>query len=104
MKSIVGDLRRQPSCNRRFIKLLNKSSGPYARRFEAHPSGAFRQISLKVDPLTCGVRIRLRAHGRHSVAQTSLQAAERLPFETVDGIAGRMRLRNRVTAEALACK
>ena len=36
----------------------------------------------------------------HAVAQPPLQRAERLPFQPVDRIAGRMRLRDRVPASS----
>src|SRR4029077_2566233 len=46
--------------------------------------------------------VRLRANPDQTVAQPPLERAETLPFEPVDWIAGRMRLRDRVAGQTLA--
>ena len=71
-------------------------------RLHRHAAGARHQERLQRHGFVGAGRIGLGAHADHAVAQAPRQRAERLPFEAIDRIAGRMRLRDQGAGEALA--
>src|SRR5215211_966923 len=75
---------------------------PHRRRFHCQSAGAPHEIELERDILRCPVGVRFGAHPDHAVAQAALQRAERLSFQAVERIAGRMTLRDRIAGQALA--
>src|SRR5262249_11677612 len=76
--------------------------GPHARRLDGHAAGALQQEKLGRDVFGRAEFERLGPHADDAVAQAALQRAEALPFEPVDRVAGRMRLRHDVAGKLLA--
>src|SRR3954469_3729576 len=76
-------------------------SGPHRWRLHRHFSRARHQIELELDEFRRAVVVSLGAYAADATAQAPLQRAERLPFEPVKRIAGRVALRNRRTGKAL---
>src|SRR6516225_2931294 len=70
--------------------------------FERHAAGARHQVELKCHSFGRAVIEGLGAHPGHAVAQPALQRAEALPFEAVDRMTRRVRLRDHRTGEKLA--
>ena len=60
------------------------------------------EIQLELGQLDRAERIRIGAHAGQAIAQASLQRSHRLPFETVDRVAHRMRLRDHAARELFA--
>ena len=86
------------------LRLTRISSGlrPHRRRFDLEAAGAPHQVELELDVLRRPVGIGLRPHSDHAVAQPPLQRAEALPFQPIERIAVRVRLRDRRGGEFLA--
>ena len=74
----------------------------YGRRFYRHAAGTPHQIKFQVDVFRSAIFVVFRAHPDHTVAKSPLQRTEALPFQSIDRIAGRMRLRNKIASEPLA--
>ena len=72
-----------------------RKSRPHRRRLHRHARGPLRQVQLQLHQLRRAGRERLGAHAGHAAAQAPLQRAQALPFEPVDRVAGRVRLRDR---------
>ena len=79
-----------------------RSSRADGGRLELHAARAPHQVELELDEARRAVGVGLGAHADDAVAQPPLQRAQALPFQPVDRIAGRMRLRDRVAGELLA--
>src|SRR5215207_9557724 len=75
---------------------------PYARRLEYHALRPIHHEDLKGDIFQGLIRIGLGANADETIAQPPLERAQGLPLQTVDGIAGRMGLRDRDTGQLLA--
>src|SRR5947208_7504729 len=67
---------------------------PYRRRFDRDAARAPLQVKLQVDEFVRAVGVDFRAHAGKTVAQAALQRANALPFEAIERVAGRMRLRD----------
>src|SRR5271170_3386077 len=76
-------------------------SRPNGRRLDQHSARARHQIKLKLDKLRRAVIIGLRPDAEDATAQAPLQRAERLPFQAVQRIPGRMPLCNRRPRQSL---
>ena len=74
---------------------------PHRRRLDRQAARAPHQEQLEVDEFGRAVGIGLGAHADQAIAQPPLQRAEALPFEPIERIAGRMRLRDRRAGELL---
>ena len=75
---------------------------PYARRLEYHALRPIHQEDLEGDIFQGLIGICLGANADQTVAQPPLERAQGLPFQAVDGIAGRMGLRDADTGQLLA--
>src|SRR6516165_10388526 len=84
---------------RRFRR--NRASRPHRRRLHGHAPGAGHEIKLEFDQLGRAEIVSLRAHAGDAAAQAPLERSERLPFQAVLGIAGRLALRDRRSGEML---
>ena len=81
-----------------YIRRLTVCGSPYGRTAGLSigmPRARHIRNSLERDVFGRAVGIGLGAHADQAVAQPPLQRAERLPFQPVERIAGRMRLRDR---------
>src|SRR5260370_15423957 len=76
-------------------------SRPYRRRLDRHTVGARHQVKFELDQFRRAVIKSLGADAGHAAAQPALQRAERLPFQPVDRIAGRLSLRDRRSCKML---
>src|SRR3954447_2562413 len=85
---------------RRFGELLSRS-GAYCRRLHRHPAGAPHQIEFELDQLLGSVSVSLCTDSADACAQTTLQGAERLPFQPVKRITGGMPLGDGRAGKAL---
>src|SRR6266850_5404515 len=74
-------------------------SRPDGRRLHRHPARAPHQVELEIDQLGRAVVIRLRADADETVAQAPLERAEALPFQPIERVPGRVRLRDDVARE-----
>src|SRR4051794_20460976 len=82
--------------------MVNCGLWPHRRCLDWHAAGAPHQVELEIDVV---IRTRWRNHRAHAgkaAAQASLERPDALPFEPVDRIAARMRLRDRRAGETLA--
>src|SRR6185295_7423088 len=75
---------------------------PYRRRLQRHPARTPHQKEFEVDVFRCAEGVGLGAHPDQAIAQPSLQRAQRLPFQPIEWIAGRLALGNRRAGELLA--
>src|SRR5258708_243383 len=76
-------------------------SRPSRRRLDRHAVGARHQVKFELDQFRRAVIKSLGAEAGHAAAQPALQRAERLPFQPVDRIAGRLSLRDRRSCKML---
>src|SRR5712675_2292123 len=81
---------------------MRRESRPHRRGLHLHPARTPHQIEFEIDIFRRTERIGLGAHPDDAVAQPSLQRSERLPFQPIERIAGRMPLRHRRSGELLA--
>src|SRR5438876_9138788 len=75
---------------------------PHRRCLDRHAAGAPHQIKFEIDVFGRAQGIEDRAHSKQAVAQPPLQRSERLPFEAIERISGRVALRDRGAGERLA--
>ena len=75
---------------------------PDRRRLEFQALGALHEVELQRDIFRCIERPGFGADSDQAVAQPSLQRTQRLPFQPIDRIAGRMRLGNDDARQLLA--
>src|SRR6266480_841773 len=80
----------------------SRASGPDRGRLQHHPARPPHQIELEVHEFLRAVRVRLGAYADEAIAQPALQRAEPLPFQPVDRVSGRMRLRDGTSGQLLA--
>src|SRR5258708_28912887 len=76
-------------------------SPPYRRRLDRHAVGARHQVKLEFDQFRRAVIKSPGADAGHAAAQAALQRTNRLPFQPVDRIAGRLSLRDRRSCKML---
>jgi len=74
-------------------------SRPDGRSVHRHPARAPHQVELEIDHLGRAVIIRLGADADETVAQAPLERAEALPFQPIERVPGRVRLRDDVARE-----
>src|SRR3954464_5322525 len=67
----------------------------YGGRFDRHAARPFHQVELERDVFGGSVAERLSAYARDAIAEAALQRSRRLPFEPIQRVSGRMRLRDR---------
>ena len=72
------------------------------RGFDRETAGAPSEKEFEIDDFRRVVRVGFGAHADQAIAQPPPQRAQALPFEAVERIAGRMRLRDRRAAQTLA--
>src|SRR5215212_1325642 len=77
------------------------SSGAHRWRLKRHSPRARHQIQFEFDKLRRTVRVGLRANAADAGTQAPLQRAERLPFQAVKRISGRVPLGDGRAREAL---
>src|SRR5262249_50515551 len=75
------------------------ASGAPRGRLHRHPARAPHQVEFEIDQLRRAKVIWLRAESGETVAKAPFQRAEALPFEPVERITGRVRLRDDVARE-----
>ena len=78
------------------------ASRPHRRRLHRQAARPLPQVKLQVDEFRRAEGERLGPHPNHAVAQAPLQRTNRLPFQPIERISGRVRLRDDAAAEALA--
>src|SRR5436305_7312588 len=84
------------------LKIANTRSRADRRGIHWHPAGPLHQVELEGDGVRSTIVEGLGTHAGHAAAQTPLQRAEPLPFETIDRVPRRVSLRNYAAGEALA--
>ena len=77
-------------------------SGSHPRCLQRHSGRTLHQVSLQIEEFAAAVWVGFGTHRCHAAAQTALQAADRLPFETIDRVTSRVALRNGVATQAFA--
>src|SRR5262245_6680961 len=85
-----------PRKRRRFTSAYRTRvpSRPHGRALHWHAPRAPHEECLQCQELRRAVTIAFRPHADHAIAQPPLQRSQRLPFEPIEGIAGRMSLRH----------
>src|SRR5215471_8581693 len=74
----------------------------HSRRVHRQAAGAPHQKCLERNRFRRAERVGLGAQSEHAIAQAPLQRAEILPFQPIDRVAGRMRLRDDAAGKLLA--
>src|SRR3954463_9644155 len=87
-----------PPASRR-LQSSFRESGTHGRRVHLHAARATHQVELKLDQLGRTIAVGFGANAEQAVAQSPFERAERLPFEAVHRVAGRMSLRDGAAAE-----